>query len=193
MQLIGICGVAGSGKDTVADFLVSNYGYEKISFAAILKKMLASMGFPEPGDRSDKEANIEGFNFTWRHLAQTLGTDWGRLHLHPDIWIILTMRSLKMDGKYVVSDVRFRNEQDAIIAAGGTMINLYGREVDLGAMASHASEQLPIPSVYSHSIWNDKSVEHLYAAARGIADALEWQDDLDNSIANAMVTHSGTI
>jgi hypothetical protein len=181
MQLIGIVGRAGAGKDTAADYLVENYGYEKVSFAAILKKMLSSMGFQEPANRADKEKNIEGFDFSWRHAAQALGTEYGRVCLHPDIWIILTMRSLKMGGKYVVSDCRFKNEQDAIIAAGGTMINLYGREVDLGELASHPSEQLPIPSVYSHKIFNDKSVEHLYAAVRGIAEALEWQDN-DGSV-----------
>lgn len=176
MQLIGIAGAAGSGKDTVASYLVEHYGYEQISFAAILKKMLAVAGMPEPSNRDDKEKNIEGFNFSWRHAAQALGTEYGRVCLHPDIWVMLTMRGLRPDGKYVVSDCRFANEAAAIINAGGQMIHLYGREVDLGELSNHASEQPLIPSVFAHKIWNDKPVEHLYAAVRGIAEGLALHD-----------------
>ena len=175
MQLIGIVGKAGSGKDTVADFLAAEYGYVKISFASTLKRMLVTCGLPEPSDRDLKEAKVEGFDFTWRKAAQTLGDEWGRQCLDPDIWVKLTMRNLKSDGKYVISDVRYTNEQFAIINAGGQMINLYGREVDLGDMANHASEKLPYPSAFAHKIWNDGPVEKLYAACRGIAEALDWQ------------------
>ena len=38
MKLIAICGNAGCGKDTAADHLVNNYGFEKISFAGPIKK-----------------------------------------------------------------------------------------------------------------------------------------------------------
>jgi len=37
MNLIGVCGLIGSGKGTVADILVQNFEYEKISFADKLK------------------------------------------------------------------------------------------------------------------------------------------------------------
>lgn len=39
-KIVGLLGYSKSGKDTVADFLVSNYGYKKIKFADILKQML---------------------------------------------------------------------------------------------------------------------------------------------------------
>ena len=32
-MIIGICGLIGSGKGTVSDYLVDEYGFEKISFA----------------------------------------------------------------------------------------------------------------------------------------------------------------
>ena len=179
MQLIGVAGVAGSGKNTVADYLTEHYGYEQVSFAAILKKMLAVAGCPEPSNRDLKEANIEGFNFSWRHMAQTLGSEWGRDCLHPDIWVLLTMRGLRPDGKYVVSDCRFQNEADAIINAGGSMVHLYGRSVELGNLANHVSEKPLIPSAFAHKVWNDKPVEHLYAALRGIVESLQWQDGLN--------------
>lgn len=51
-MIIGITGVAGSGKDTAADYLVSKYGFTKVSFAAILKNMLSVTGLPEPSKQA---------------------------------------------------------------------------------------------------------------------------------------------
>ena len=39
-MIIVLCGVAGSGKDTIADILAEKHGFHKESFAAPLKKML---------------------------------------------------------------------------------------------------------------------------------------------------------
>ena len=36
-MIIGICGLIGSGKGTVADILVEYHGFQKISFADKLK------------------------------------------------------------------------------------------------------------------------------------------------------------
>lgn len=176
MRLVGICGKAGSGKSAVSQYLVKEYGYEEVSFAATLKRMLAAAGMSEPTDRALKEANVEGFDFAWRKAAQTLGDEWGRQCLDPDIWVKLTMRSLKHDGKYVLSDVRYTNESFAIIQSGGAMVHLHGRQVDLGELSNHPSEKPLIASAHAHHIWNDKSIEHLYAAVRGIADSLQWQE-----------------
>lgn len=44
MRVIGISGVARSGKDTVADYINDKYGYEKFVLSDILRDKLASMG-----------------------------------------------------------------------------------------------------------------------------------------------------
>ena len=41
MPIIALCGFSGSGKDTVANILISNYGYTKISFGSALKDVLS--------------------------------------------------------------------------------------------------------------------------------------------------------
>ena len=138
-MIIGISGKAGSGKDTVADYLVQSYGFTKVSFASTLKNMLSAAGFPEPSNRDDKEKLIDGFDFSWRHAAQTLGTEWGRVCLDDDIWVKLTMRNLEPHRNYVFSDVRFPNEADAIRNIGH-IIHLSGRMVDLGNASQHTSE-----------------------------------------------------
>lgn len=142
MEIVGFAGPAGCGKDTCADILVERYGYTRVSFAATLKRMLEVMGCPCPPTQAEKERIIPWLGVSWRHLGQTLGTEWGRLNVHPDIWVILTLRGLDPQGRYVVSDVRFENEAKAIREAGGRIIHLTGRAHEMSAAtAGHASEK----------------------------------------------------
>jgi hypothetical protein len=151
-MIIGLTGKAGAGKDTVGDMLVKHYGFRKDAFAATLKAMLATAGMPEPKAMlatagmpepkvtADKEKSIEGFDFSWRQAAQTLGTEWGR-SLDPDLWVKLTMnRVLHWPGHCVFTDVRFENEAAAIRRVGGHIWHVAGRQTNLGAHAGHASE-----------------------------------------------------
>lgn len=47
MKIIGLTGEAGSGKDTIADYLVSHHDFRKISFAEPLRRGLQAMfGIP---------------------------------------------------------------------------------------------------------------------------------------------------
>ena len=56
-MIIGICGLIGSGKGTVSDYLVDEYGFEKISFADKLKDGVSAVfGWDRDmleGDNSD--------------------------------------------------------------------------------------------------------------------------------------------
>ena len=42
MKIIGITGRARSGKDTLAEFLVSDHGFVKLSFAAPIRAFVAA-------------------------------------------------------------------------------------------------------------------------------------------------------
>ena len=42
-MIVGICGLIGSGKGTVADFLVNDKGFTKLSFADKLKDSVATL------------------------------------------------------------------------------------------------------------------------------------------------------
>lgn len=145
MILIGTAGPAGSGKDTVADYLVKCHGFEKMAFAGPLKAMLAVVGLPEPEDRAMKEQLIPGFEFTWRKAAQELGTSWGR-GLEETIW--LKLAKLHLDrrcqqgaGRIVFTDLRFENEAAMLRDLGAQVWHIIGRQADLGASAGHVSEK----------------------------------------------------
>lgn len=109
-------------------------------------------------------------NLSPRVMLQTLGTEWGREHIDPDIWVNALLRTAKLllheDGNttlwsydpllgpvstersslrgVVVSDIRFENEFVAIQREGGSVIRVVRPETDSAAksigIAGHESE-----------------------------------------------------
>lgn len=147
--LIGLCGPAGSGKDTVRRLLEDNHDFAGLAFAepirGMLRELLTSSGCsPDYMERRDlKEMPIPGLGVSYRHMAQTLGTEWARVHLGADFWVntaAATLASLRLQGhrKFVVSDVRFPNEAAWIRRQGGKlwMIDRPG----VAPVRTHASE-----------------------------------------------------
>lgn len=139
-MIIGICGFQGAGKDTMANILVKEYGYERISFAGILKdilsvlfdwdrKMLEGLT-PESREWREKKdewwSNKLKKNITPRRMLQEIGTDIFRNHFHPEIWVqCVENRLRKVENKSVViSDCRFKNEIEMIKKMGGYIIQI---------------------------------------------------------------------
>ncbi|MEU9859193.1 hypothetical protein AB0E19_38720, partial [Streptomyces sp. NPDC047974] len=90
MKIIGITGRARSGKDTLAEFLVSDHGFVKLSFAAPIRAFVADItGLPVSAmeDGPLKEEPLDWLNGqTPRRLMQTVGTEWGREMIDRDLW-----------------------------------------------------------------------------------------------------------
>jgi len=147
-KLIGLAGKAGVGKDTAAIHIETTHHYNRYAFAMPIKWALSVMGFKQSEYDIDgiKDRVIPEFGVSYRKLAQTLGTEWGRA-AHPDFWLLLAKRHYRNGLKpgqvgMVVSDVRFENEADWIRAAGGLMIHIDGparREIAKDGN-NHASE-----------------------------------------------------
>jgi len=133
MNVIGLTGVAGAGKSTVAQYLVEAHGYTRLSFAAPLKKMLRTLDpvlvtqpeFYSPPSTfklslaldffgSEQKLKESKYGDEYRRLLQVLGTDCIR-SIDPEFWIKAAEKSLTdPNGKYVFDDVRFPNEADLI-------------------------------------------------------------------------------
>lgn len=142
-HLIGIMGPAGSGKDTVADYLVWRYGYVKYSLADPIKAGLVAMIdelTPEHfTDRDLKEQKLVSMDTTPRKLAQTLGTEWGRVLISEHIWLRQAVAFVEQsEHPVVIADIRFQNEASFIEEMLGTIIKI---ERNVPGVSSHASEE----------------------------------------------------
>jgi hypothetical protein len=163
MRLIGFAGPAGSGKDTCVKHLVEQYGFEHLSFGRPLYKALDAMGFGWPKTQEEKEAIHPLLGCSWRHMAQTLGTEWGRALIHDDIWVIAALSNLKEDGSYVLSDTRFENEARRIRDMGGLVVHLTGRKDPMTeATRGHASEKGLARDMRDFFVTNGGSLKDLY-------------------------------
>ena len=127
MKIIGITGAAGSGKDTVADSIVKySDEFTKCSFAAPIKNMLKAIGLNDAQLNGGwKDVIDERFGRTPRYMMQTLGTEWGRNAIDPEIWVKTVFYNL--ESYVVLSDVRFENEAE-MVRGRGILIHMAGRK-----------------------------------------------------------------
>jgi Cdc6-like AAA superfamily ATPase len=118
INIIALTGKAGSGKTTAAKYIVEKYEYKRLRFADKLKQMMYVLGLSH--EEVDGHLKHEPCKFlggkTPRHAMQTLGTEWGRELITPDLWVHALDRELQKyiwveaEEKFVIDDLRFVNE-----------------------------------------------------------------------------------
>ena len=137
-MIIGICGFIGSGKDTVADYLVNFHEFRRESFASTLKDAVAAVfGWDRTMlEGRTKEARewreqvdpwwaerLSMPTLTPRWVLQYWGTEVCRKAFHDDIWIASLENKLRTSrDNVVISDCRFPNEIQSIRDAGGRIV-----------------------------------------------------------------------
>ena len=155
-MIIGICGFIGSGKDTIADYLVNFHGFRRESFANSLKdavsnvfgwdrvllegRTLESREWREQVDEWWAERlNIP--NLTPRFILQRWGTEVLRTSFHDDIWIASVENKIRQSkDNIVITDCRFKNEIQSLKRIGGKVIRVKrGLEPDWYQLAIDAN------------------------------------------------------
>ena len=132
MPAIGLSGFGKVGKTTAAQYIEQTYGFERRHIATPLRAMAAALlkanGISDEmihryleGDLKDGVI-IPELGVTSRQLQVSLGTEWGRKMINPDLWAETWKRSVK-DGEMVMNDsVRFANEEKVITDLKGINI-----------------------------------------------------------------------
>jgi len=140
-MIIGVCGLIGAGKDTIADYLVNIHQFRRESFANTLKDAVSSVfGWDrellEGRTRHSREwrEQVDAWwaerlgmpDLTPRWVLQYWGTEVVRRGFHDDTWIASLENKLRTTtDDVVISDCRFPNEIAAIKRAGGLVIRVH--------------------------------------------------------------------
>ena len=169
--IVGLAGRKRVGKDSIADILMHEYGFGSDSFATPIRDFV--YGLTEGPDRVEsgdrKEDLISWLGCSRRELMQTLGTEWGRKMIHPDIWInALRHRIAKYPASHtcplVITDIRFEDEAQAVRDMGGWVVHV--RRPGLPQTDTHESEaDLQIQKV-DGLIYNDGDLTALESTVR---------------------------
>lgn len=142
-------GFAGSGKDTVANIISSEYDYDRTSFAKALKDVLSAMfGWDRDLiEGSSKESrswrekpdvwwhkhlnwdthplNVTGDFFTPRKAMQLIGTNLLRAEFCDALWVLRVQHYIQnSQSNIIVTDCRFPNEISMIKNHGGKIIRV---------------------------------------------------------------------
>ena len=157
-MIIGISGKAGSGKDTAAKMLEVLYANPDISyedfanrkyknfadiqvmhFADILKetvRALFGIGEWETNTQEGKKITISWIGKTVRELLQKVGQGL-RDAIDPDLWIKALFANTEGWSNYIIADVRYPNELEAIKERDGVLIRINRNGAGAG---NHSSE-----------------------------------------------------
>jgi len=177
-MIIGVCGFIGSGKDTIADYLVNFHEFRRESFASTLKDAVAAVfGWDRimlEGRTKEAREWREQVDSWWatrldmptltpRWVLQYWGTEVCRKGFHDDIWIASLENKLRNSKDHVViSDCRFPNEIKSIKDAGGQIVwvqrgalpEWYDVAVDANRGSNVAINELKIRKIHaSETAW----------------------------------------
>ena len=190
-MLVGLNGFKGSGKDTVGEYLVREYSFEKLSFAAKLKESAASL-FNIPVEywedlKNDENVVIEievnkhttegediVASVTAREFLQRYGTEAHRDVFGQDFWVDHALKGVDPNKNFVFTDARFENELQRIKSLGGYNVQILRPE--LTNEDSHASEVPPPRHLIDYAIVNGSDFESLYNQVDDFVDFLKLEN-----------------
>jgi hypothetical protein len=184
MTLVGFAGLAQHGKDTAAQFLVSELGFKPVAFADPVRRGLLALdpyveciyliykgmheaGLPVP--QYWERLSVLVAKYGWdvvkqlpevRRLKQRYGTEAGRDIHGYDCWVNLMREILdNEESDVVVTDIRFDNEAGLINEYGGRVYHIWRPNFDNG-LSEHRSEPMDF-SWADTKLENSGTVEHL--------------------------------
>lgn len=179
-MIIGVSGWARTGKDTVADHLVENYGFVKMSFAEPMRDALVRLNpMIRVGGHPTELASavrlmgweaLKGESPDIRGLMQRLGTEVGREMFGDDFWVKAAINRIPDGAKVVFADVRFPNEANAIRALGGGIWRV--ERGGVGPANDHTSENSMNDYLFDTEVKNFGTLEELHKTVDNLVEEM---------------------
>lgn len=181
--IVGLTGYARAGKDTVGGVLIREHGFVRMGFADLLRKVAydtdphveTTQGRYERVsavvDRLGWE-RAKGFEDV-RRLLQRLGTEGGRTNLGEGVWVDPVVLAAELEtSPVVITDVRYRNECEAVRGAGGKVFRV--ERPGFSPVNSHSSDTGVDSLVVDGVIANDGTLQDLVARVGTLVESLEY-------------------
>ncbi len=186
-MLVGIGGHAGTGKDTVADFFVSELGFVSLgSFSVGLNECLLTVNPLVACNVRYAElfrdcGGYEGYaqfkeHAEVRRLLQAFGHDVGREMIDKNVWVDLKKREIlakqATGNKVVVTSIRYPNEIEMIKKLDGKTV--WVSRPGFGPINSHASDNSLSRYDFEFEILNVRTLEDLRQATVNLYDTWRY-------------------
>lgn len=182
--ILGLTGMAGSGKDTVADILVRDHGYTRLAFADPLRAMALSLNPIVSCHTAIHRLSDAVETYGWdvakreypevRGILQRVGTDMVRNHISDTFWVDKAMDIIATSyeaTKWVITDCRFPNEAAAVEKIGWVVqVQRPGLDPLPGA---HVSEAGVPDNLISFDLLNDSTIEKLAEKTGWLAEYIQ--------------------
>lgn len=185
-MIIGLCGFIGSGKNTVADYLVEKYKFKQVSWAESVKNSVSEIfGWDRDlldGNTTESRKWRETVDSWWanrlniphlspRWVLQYFATQICRDNFHNDIWVASLENKIRnINDRIVISDCRFNNEIAAVKKLNGKILWVRRQELPIwyedyrtnslkiSEWNIHPSETEWIHTEFHSVIWNTGTI-----------------------------------
>lgn len=154
-----ILGHINSGKSTISNYICQKYDFKHYALGDGVKKVLV-----EIADLFDIKISIHDLynrkiKEKYREQMQKISTDILKKNFGDNIWIDYLKRRLPED-KYVIDDIRFKNEYEAFHDDKTISIRIIrpGQEIQ----SNHISEHDLDDTVADFTIVNDSDLDDLF-------------------------------
>lgn len=204
-MLIGIIGLKRSGKDTLADYLIQNYNFEKISAADPIKE-ISRILFPHWDEsiiETNKKDEIEPITgIIPRDLFKWIGTDVFQFLIYDrfpqlkdyipprNMWVNIMEQKYKKittEGKNtIVPDVRFVHEAEFILLNQGKLIYLDKFDINKTDKLEYDLNELIFNNNYLYGLHENNKSKCIWDLNEVFANRDKW---IDYTISNKDTIH----
>lgn len=174
-KIIAVTGLKRSGKDSICNFISEKYGHKHVKISSKLKSIL-KMTFDltdEDMEQSQKDMIHPKLGVSPRTLMDFFGTHVFQYELNkilPTVgrtfWIDDLLSKVTIDDQIVISDLRFRHEEEILKNYPDCLILRVNRKT---VTQSEYSSEKEIASIHvDYEIDNDASLQSLYETVDNI-------------------------